>query len=166
MAVALADLLPALDASLNDPGSDAPFFVIQTKETQWVNALANAFWWAWMRGFFAGHKVDVAGETIVPVDGDGDDLSRGMQQVVVLFAALKAIEAKLLALPTGKRNKAGPVETETQRSAQLLRFLYEQRRQELEDIKDELADGGDATGVAVIDRFLAWNCSPDFYYVN
>ena len=149
MAVELATLADRLSASVNVPGQE---FIV-AEEDDWVSQLANAFWWARLRGFFTGYRVndDFA---IVPVDPADDDVDEGLTQVVVAFAAVLTLENMLLSLPTGERYKAGPVETETNRSAQVLVQLLKARRFELEDIKDDLT-GANNTNVHVIDTFIS-----------
>ncbi len=149
MAVALEDLAPRLDATLNPPGGGGLF--VATTE-QYTASLANAFWYAKLWGLFAGYRANSSNE-IVPVDG-GDDLSEDLWQMIVLFAALTALEARIAGLLTYVRSKAGPVESEKRRSAEVLVQLLKAKRAELEDIRDDLA-GADQTTVSFIDGVLA-----------
>lgn len=154
MSVPLVDLVPSIRVALNVPGSTTGLFVFDD-EGEWVDALANGFWYAKLRGCFAKYRVTDAKEIVyVPdVDDITNDLSREEQQVIVLFAALSAIEAQMLSLYTLQRSKAGPVETEKQRSATLLKALLDEKRKELAEVRDDLASQVSTT-VAVIDTIL------------
>jgi len=165
MAVELDELVPYLKASVNPPGQE---FIVAT-DTEWRTAAANAFWWARLRGFFPDYRIDINGELIVNPEDPTDDMPREQQQIVVLAAALNAIEAKLLAMPTNSRARAGPVESETGRSAQVLVELLKGKRKELADIKDEIVASGNATGVGVIDAVLSRQgafCSGEAVFVR
>lgn len=155
MAVALEDLVEQTRWSLNVPGETGYFTFNDTVKPQWVGALATGFWWAHMRGFFKDYRVSLDGLTIVNVAG-GDDLDRKLQQVIVLFTAMNAIEAKLLSINTHSKDSAKPgLETERDKSAQLLRALLQARRDDLQEIKLLLVGGVWGTEVAVIDLYLA-----------
>lgn len=155
MAVALEDLLPALTASLNVPGAVRPLFNITDDNADvWIAALANGFWFAWTRGFYRGYRLDETDENIVAVDG-GADLGRGDQQIIIIYTAFEAIRAEMLSMFTTTRDKAGPTETERQRSSTLLKQLLDDRRAELEEIRTEAVNGGNATKVRIIDAVRA-----------
>jgi hypothetical protein len=165
MAVELIELVPYLKASVNPPGQE---FLVAS-DNEWRTAAANAFWWARLRGFFPEYRVDVDGEVITNTEDPTVDMPREQQQIIVLAAALNAIEAQLLAMPTSTRAKAGPVESETGRSAQVLTALLRNKRDELAAIKDELVGTSGATAVGVIDAVLAREgafCSGEAVFVR
>ena len=145
----LETLVPYLKASVNPPGTD--FFTASTK--QWTDALAAAFWWGRIRGFFPGYRVNSDMDQIVPVEG-AEEFGEVESQVVVAIAALNSLEAKIGSLPTGTRYKAGSVEAETTRSAQVLAELLKTKRRELEELKDELSTSASGM-VGIIDAVLA-----------
>lgn len=156
MAVALSALMPTLRWSLNVPGETGFFNFDASVDDEWIGALASGFWWAHLRGFFANYRVTLDELSIENVVDPPVELDRKLQQVIVLFTAMNAIEAKLLALPTHIKDSAKPgLETEEDRSAQLLRDLLAARRSDLQEIKLLLVGGVLATEVAVIDMFLA-----------
>lgn len=150
MAVELSLLVGRLQASLNAPGES--FFTFTPD--QGVQALANGFWWARLRGFFPNYRVTADGSQIVPVDGD-DDLSDVEQQVVVCWTALVCLENKLAGLTLSEKYTAGPVSSSEERSSTLLRDLVRARRAELETLKEELIGTGRETTVAFIDTVQA-----------
>jgi hypothetical protein len=95
----------------------------------------DAFWTTKLDGFFANYTEDPEG-FITPIDPGGDDLPRDWQQLIVFYAGMQIVENELRAKNTVFRTKAGPVEFETQNSAQLLRehlkMLHERRAYLLE----------------------------------
>lgn len=127
----LDDLVPALRLSVNGPGGT----LVAADDSDWVEALINAFWTARLRGYFKDYRVD--GDQIVNINDPDVEMPREVAQVIVVYAAVTVIEAKILSLPTSTRAKAGPAETETQRAASVLVELLRQKRAELEQIRDE-----------------------------
>lgn len=126
--VDLTTLVPTLQRALNPPGLDLfPAAV----ESEWVGRLADAFWKARLAGFFTGYR-EMTGD-VMPVDQYAPDLTREEQEIIVSYARVTALQNRLVNLTTGTRSKAGPVESETQRSAQVL-------VQMLKDATNELAD--------------------------
>jgi hypothetical protein len=160
VAVALADLLDSLQASLNVPGDSAPMFDFSDDET-WIAALANGFWFARIRGFYTSYRVNTDGDQIVNITDASIDLPREDQQIIVIYAAMTAIENKILNLFTMTHDKAGPVETERQRSSSLLKEMLQQRRKELEDIRDQVVlAAGAGIRVQLVDAVLARSAMP------
>lgn len=154
MAVALDALLDRLTASLNVPGEAVPMFNIADNTDSWILALANGFWQSRARGFYGDFRLDADSENIINIVG-GDDMPPEDQQVLVIQTALTAIEAKMLNLFTKTRDKAGPTETERERSSTLLKQLMLDKRAELEDIRNQVVNAGGATTARVIDAVLA-----------
>ena len=117
MAVDIDDLVPSLRRMVNPPGSE-----LFPNATTGVLAgyLSDAFWTAKLDGFFGGYTEDPEG-FISPETVGGDDLPRDWQQLIVFYAGMQIVENELRAKNTVFRTKAGPVEYETQNSAQLLR---------------------------------------------
>lgn len=151
MAVPLTDLVPRLAASLNAPGET---FFDTTDEPSMVALLTTGFWMGHLYQFWTDFTI-VADE-IVPLDDTADDLSLSYQQLVVMFAALGVIEAKLLALPTTNRYKAGPVESEVRRSAELLMQLHKSKLAQLQTLREQLVEEElAATSIRVLDAFCA-----------
>lgn len=141
----LSDLIPFLQVQVNGPGGT--FFDV-TDEDGWLDSLTNAFWTGRLRGFFADYRIStVDGDTVVNVVDEEVEMDRMLAQVIVLYAAYGVLKAKLVDLNTKTFAKAGPVESERQKSAQLLTELLKQTWQELEDIREE-ADQAGYSGVA------------------
>lgn len=152
MGIPLATLTDRLASELNAPGES--FFDVSDQPVL-VRALANGFWNARLDKMFVGYRVD-EDDNIVPVDGD-TDLAEELHQLVVLFTAMKIIEAKMIGLLTHARYKAGPVEAEERRSAEVLAALLKAKREDLNRIRIDLAAAGLRTAVGVIDLFCSRN---------
>ena len=150
MAVDLEDLVDYLDGRLNGVNTTGVMFPVDT--TRFVLALRTAFWAAKQAGYFSSEYREAEGE-IVNVD-DGDDLTDDDQQVIVMYAALTAVQAKLLSLPTRTHAAAaGGFEADTERSAKVLTDILAAIRADLELVRERLVPGaGTATRVAVLDR--------------
>lgn len=147
MAVDLADLVPRLKASLTVPGSPSLFVFTEDNEGDWAVHLVNAFWQARLAGLFTDYRVVPDTEEVESITAGGDDLPEEVHQIVVVFGALIAIEARFMAL-ANTRFKSGEQEAEVQRPLQLLKALLDHKRAELDDIKDGVLNGG-ATSTAV-----------------
>jgi hypothetical protein len=132
--VLISDLVPFAINAVNGPGGT----MFSTDTDEWAVSIANAFWYARLRGFFQHFAVDAANTEITHLTDTNIEFDRADAQLVVRFAVINAIEAKILSLPTGKRVKAGPVESETQRAASVLVELLKQNRKELEEIRDQI----------------------------
>lgn len=147
MAVDLADLVPRLKASLTVPGSPSLFVFTDENEEDWAGHLVNAFWQARLANLFADYRVVPDTREVEPIDVTGDDLPVEVHQIIVLFAALIAIEARFMAL-TSTRFRSGDNEAEVQRPLQLLKALLDHKRAELDDIKDGVLNGGHTSTTA------------------
>lgn len=129
--VDLRTLVPTLQRALNPPGLD---LFPATTEAEWVGRLADAFWRARLAGFFVGYR-EVTGD-VLPIDSNSPDISRQDQEIIVAYARVNALQSRLVNLATTTRSKAGPVESETQRSAQVLVSMLKAANDELADIVD------------------------------
>lgn len=151
MAVDLADLVPRLKASLSVPGSPSLFSFTDDNEGDWAGHLVNAFWQARLANLFTTYRIEPDTEEVVPITDGDPDLPEEVHQIIVLFGALIAIEARFMAL-ANTRFKSGEQEAEVQRPLQLLKALLDHKRAELDDIKDGVLNGGAAsTTVAFYD---------------
>lgn len=119
MSVDLNDLIPSLVAEVNPPGSD--LFAAATDD-EWLQILLNAFWSARLDGFIELWTVDDNG-TVTPIATGGTDISRDLQQIVVLYGSFLTLRNALRASTTSFTAKAGNVEFQTQQSANLLTEL-------------------------------------------
>jgi hypothetical protein len=121
MAIDLADLVEPLKTEVSPPGTD--LFPDATDE-QYLANLQNAFWNAKLDGLMDGYtESDGSVSAITPGD---PELSRELQQVIVLYASIHIVVNHMRSLDTLLRSKAGPVEFETQKSGPLLKALLDE----------------------------------------
>ena len=154
MAVDIADLIEPLKRDVNPPGSN--LFPGSTDD-DWLGRLQDAFWDAHLHSeLLANYRVDDDG-AIEPLSGT-EELSRPLQQLVVAWAAYRVVRTLLLNIKTQFRAQAGPVEYETQQSAQLLRDLLKDRQEDLKRVID-LISNQDQTAVYYFDAVIARDAS-------
>jgi len=139
--VDLADLVPSLESALTIPGTTSQYS--NATESEWVAKLKNAFWLATLDGVISGYTSDDDG-IISPVSGT-TTLSGDLQYLVVLYACMDVVRNQLMQMKTVFRAKAGPVEYETQQSAQVLKTLLDQYMAQRDTILDNLAYSADVT---------------------
>lgn len=142
MAVDLYDLVPNIEAALSIPGSASQY--ANATDDEWVGKLKNAFWHATLDQVITGYTSDEDG-MVTPIDAGGDDLSFELQYLVVLYACMDVVKNQLMQMKTVFRAKAGPVEYETQQSAQVLKTLLDQYMAQRDTILDNLAYSADVT---------------------
>lgn len=116
--VDLEDFVPSLLREVNPPGTNV-FAAAST--TEMTGYLSDAFWEARLDGFLSEYTCDEDG-LITPTVGlvDGEDIDRESTTLVIIYAGCKVLRNKILNTNTTFRAKAGPVEYETQNSAQML----------------------------------------------
>ncbi len=135
-------------------------------DDQWVLALANAFWEAYLNGHFRGYRE--ADGLIEPRTVGDPDLERDQVQLIIIYARYVEVRSELLRLKTKLRVKSGPTEYESERSANVLSALLKELAQEMKDLKDDLLNRGVTCGYAW-DAVLARDESllyGDNYFVN
>lgn len=136
MAVDLGDLIEPLRREVNPPGTD--LFPDATDDDYFGN-LQDSFWDARLDGLLEGYTES---DGVVTTIGGGDDLTRDMQQLVVVYAGARIVRNHLRALDTLFRSKAGPVEFETQKSAAVLKALLDDLLYRKKLILTRLGDTG------------------------
>lgn len=150
--VDLGDLIEALKAEVNPPGSN--LYIGATDDDEWLLRLTNAFWECVLYGVISGFVEDAAsrgGEdatwgpgVITPSDAeegyddtgyvDGTDISRELQQLIILWAGWKIVLAQMQNVKTKLRTKAGPVEYEKEQSASVLKAVLDAIKEKLDFI--------------------------------
>lgn len=136
MAVSLEDLIPSLEREVSPPGED---LFPDATESEWLGNLQDAFWDARLDGLLEDYTE--SGGSVTPVSGS-EDIPRDLQQLVVLYAGIRVVRNHLRALNTLFRSKAGPVEFETQKSAQLLKSILDELHSRKNLILTRLSDVG------------------------
>jgi hypothetical protein len=116
MAVDLSDFVPALITEVNPPGTNTFSAATSTEMTMY---LSNAFWEARLDGFLDLYDCNEDG-IVTPIDPATPDIPREETTLVIIYAGCKVLRNKILNTNTTFRAKAGPVEFETQNSANML----------------------------------------------
>lgn len=155
--VDLSDLIEALRAEVNPPGTD--LYPGATSDDAWLLKLTNAFWECVLYGVIDGFVEDAYSRgaddpawgpgVVTPVDAeegydddgyvDGTDLSRELQQLIVLWAGWKVVLTQMQNVKTKLRTKAGPVEYEKEQSASVLKAVLDALKEKLDFIIDRLS---------------------------
>lgn len=136
MAVDLFDLVEPLKREVSPPGED--LFPNATDDDYFGN-LQDAFWDARLDGLL--EEYTESDGSITPISGS-TDMTRDLQQVIVLYAGVRIVRNHLRALNTVFRSKAGPVEFETQKAASVLKALLDELRTRRNTVLSRLSDVG------------------------
>lgn len=149
MAVDLSDqLIDSLKREVNPPGTDG---FVDAGDADWLGHLLDSFWEAKLYGFFTNYTADEDG-FVAPISGT-DELGRDSQELIVLFAGARIIRNELKNKNTLFRAKAGPVEFETQNSANLLIAILKDIRSKV-DLALAAIGTINSTTVAYVDSLL------------
>lgn len=185
MAIQLFDLVEALRRSVSPPGTD---LFPEATDDNFLGSLTDAFWEIRLYGLLTGWEENAAarggpdafGEGIVtPIgviddtydDPEGwapEDLPRELQQLIVVWAAYNIVLARLGALNTVFRAKAGPVEYETQNAATVLKTILDQLKVRLDGLIGEMRNAGKLDSFvldAIVERTYAM-ASGDTWWVG
>jgi hypothetical protein len=142
MAVDLGDLLDPLTREINSPGVDS---FPDATEDELIGHLSDAFWHIVLDGVTAFDDFTEADGLITNNTVGGADLTRDLQQLIVLYAAHRIIRNQLKGFENF-RAKAGPVEYETSQSANLLRDILADMNRRISIILTNLSEFGLAEG--------------------
>lgn len=138
MAVDLGDLIDPLKREVNPPGQT----ILTANDDEWLGRLLDAFWDGRMDGLFIGYVADSDAGTVAPIDSHAPELARELQQAIVFLAAYNALFLAIMNSKTAFRSKAGPVEFETQQSAQVLKELAQSLKERRDILLYRLSDIG------------------------
>ncbi len=162
MAIDLNDLIDDMKSEVDAPGTDS---FPDSTDDDWLTQLRNGFWEARLDGMLAGYEerdgIIATGFTLVIdeyVPDAGVDLSRDLQQLIILYAGLRVVRNQMRALTTRFHAKAGPVEFETEHSAIVLKALLDELRTKRNVVLQRLSDLGSANSYyidAILGRELA-----------
>lgn len=154
--VDLSDYVDVLKGQVNPPGTD---LFPDAQEDDWVIRLVGAFWNARIQGITSLDPWTCDEEGIVtPQSTGGVDIPRDLIQLVVVWAAFKAVENQLRDLNSVLSVKAGPIEFEQQKSAQTMAGLLQSLKDEKVLILRRLSDVG-TVPTYVFDRITALDAS-------
>lgn len=169
--VDLFELVDALKREVNPPGSD---LFPDATDDDYLGSLTDAFWEVRLYGFLGGFEENAAARGGSPTFGEGRvtplgaaegydapsgysttaDLSRELQQLIVLWAGWKIVLARMGALNTTFRARAGNVEYETQNAASVLKTILDQLKARIDFVIDHISDYAPGSGVAVFDAVV------------
>ena len=145
---ALDTLVEPLKRELAVPGAfDAAF--PNTSDDDLIESLADGFGEAQLMGFFPTYEL---------TGGEGSwetslDLSAAGGALVVIFTAMRILRAQIRSQAGSERYKAGPVEIETTRSANVLRDELKFLSNRLDMLIAEGKRASRPTSVAVFDNY-------------
>jgi hypothetical protein len=171
MAVDLADLVEPLKREVSPPGSDS---FPDATDDNWIGSLTDAFWEVRLYGMLGGFEENAAARGGPPSFTEGlvtptgafegyddptgyapdQDLSRDLQQLIVLWAGYKVVLARFGWIQSVFRAQAGPVQYETQQAATVLKSLLDALKARIDDILIHLSTWNKDPGVAVIDSVI------------
>lgn len=160
--VDLEDLVPDLLIEINQPGADQ-YPTVSTDG--WVSELRNAFWNAHIDGLMNGWT-ESDGIVSRLNDPTADAMTRDLQQVIILYAYVKILKNQISQASSVFRTKAGPVEYEVQKSAQVYRAILEDLNTRLSRVLERLADDGSVTDIMYIDTYAARQTAIAYGYID
>lgn len=149
MAVDLTDLVENLRREVEPPGGT---LFTDATDAQFEGYLTDSFWELVIAGYISGFTEDegvVTEDTATP--SADNDISRQLQQLILINAGMKIIRIKMIDLDTLFRAHAGPVEFETQKSASVLKAVLDSFQKRYDDIIEDLPSGNSAGGVYYYD---------------
>lgn len=123
MALDLEDLIDPLKREVGTPGTEDDTYP-SASTASWVGFLQDGFWEIYLDGFAQDYQV--ADGIVTNRTEGGDDIGGDLQQLIVLYAGMRIIRNELRQMNTTFRAKAGPVEFETQKSAQVLKAILDE----------------------------------------
>jgi hypothetical protein len=182
MTVSLEDLIEPLKFEVQAPGTDV---YPNATDDDYLGYLTNSFWELRLYGFLGGYEEDAAsrggppeftvaivtpinvdatyddiinGGVLTPTGGEYSpamDLSRDLQQLIIVWAGWKMMLSRMSSLNTSFRSKAGPVEYETQQAATVLKSILDQLKQRIDYILAHLPSSyGGLNNVTVLDAIV------------
>lgn len=136
MPIAIANLVPRLDAAVNPPGA----VLVDGSPSEYAAQLRQGFWDAKLDGFFSDYRINPQTDEIAPVPPETDDLPDELQQLVVNTAALSVLDLTMATIDTKFRAKSGEDEFETGKTASLLIEVLAGRRAAMDRLRVRLIE--------------------------
>lgn len=141
MAVDLGELVEPLKREIAAPGEFTAVFPSSTDDIL-TGYLQDAFWEARLEGLTALNSYTESDGSVTPVTDGGDELSKDLQQLLVFFAGYRIVLSALRNKNTLFHAKAGPVEYETQISANTLKEILQALKDKRSILLTRLSDIG------------------------
>jgi hypothetical protein len=145
----LATLAPSLRNMIARPGTFTTLFP-ETTSADLLAVLADGLAECHLEGLLTDYEADDLG-VVSP------DLDSGQQALVLLFSGARLIRAELLNRASASKYVAGPVSSEEQYSAQLLRDILAEMTSQKKRIIDNLSTMFSTAGTAfsMADQYVA-----------
>jgi hypothetical protein len=138
MSIDLGDLIESLQREVSPPGTD---LFPNATDDNYFGYLQDSFWEIKLDGIEPFEGYTEADGLVSPTSGT-TELTRDLQQLVVLYSGIRIIRNELRNINTLFRSVAGPVEFETQQSATVLKAIMEELQQRRNFILNRLSDIG------------------------
>ncbi len=136
MAVDVSDLVDQLKREVNPPGSS---LFPDAVDSEYEGHLSDSFWELTIAGYISGQtETDgiITEDVATPVAAN--DLSRPLQQLMIINAGMRIIRIGLINLDSLFRSQAGSVEFEVRKSALTLNSAMEHLQKRYDDIVSTL----------------------------
>ena len=160
MPVDLIDYADVLRREVSPPGSDEE--TVGADDATLLGYLLDAFWEARLDGLLSAWTADPDG-IVSPVVPGGDDLGRDHIALLVLYAAVRMLRNRVLNSSMRFRVKAGPVEYETQNSANVLADLHANLNAAKQRVLDAVETARTESRAYLIDAYALRALGPGAY---
>ena len=138
MAIDLGDLVESLQREVSPPGTN---LFPDAVDDDYFGHLQDSFWEVKLDGIEAFANYTESGGLVSPISGTSE-LTRDLQQLIVLYGGIRIVRNAMRNINTLFRTKAGPVEYETQQSAQVLKSILDELAARRNFILNRLSDIG------------------------
>lgn len=152
MAVDLNSLIPSLQREVA-PVGNTEYAALDNSD--WLGQLTDAFWEARLDGLLGAWSE--SGGSVTARSVGGPDIPRDMQQLIVMFAGFRMALTSFKNLNSLVRYKAGPVESEVQKSAQTLKTVLDILKSRIDLIISSLSTDLGITTVSTFDTVVQSN---------
>lgn len=142
----LTTIIPSLKNAVAPPGQFDELYP-DADDIDLLIRLLDAFGEAQLDGYLSTTSVDDAG-TALP------DLSRAANALLVLYAAKRVIEMRLLNMKTHVRYEAGPAVFEEDQGASTLVALLKEMSARLKELRDLAREGNYSSGFLMADLYM------------
>lgn len=142
----LEDLIPSLKNAVAPPGQYDTLYPDSTDDNMLLRLL-DAFGQAQLWGYLSTTSVDDDGATT-------PDISRAQAALVILYAAKRVIDMRLLDLKTHVRYEAGSAVFEQDQGASTLTQLQREYAEQLKALQDFAREGSYYDGFTMVDAYM------------
>ena len=149
MAIDLGDLVESLQREVSPPGTN---LFPDAVDDEYFGHLQDSFWEVKLDGIEPFANYTESDGLVSPISGT-EELSRDLQQLIVLYGGIRIVRNAMRNINTLFRTKAGPVEYETQQSAQVLKSILDDLAARRNFILNRLSDIG-AVDAAYVDMVV------------